>query len=164
MAVGSTIYSCTFFKKIYSDKIFHITEDSQHHLLNWLLRPVLFLYRWVSLSPLQWLSFQLRFVVANSRLDHMMMMMMNYYYYYYYYYINNNHTHTHTHFSIHDALFFKFRRVSIFQLPKTWWQIAVQFQRTPLDLVPFWMALKQMFLQDWNNFCFKPTPKMQNSN
>ena len=44
LAIGNTIYSCTFFKEINSDGSFHVPEDFQHDLLYWLLNPELFCF------------------------------------------------------------------------------------------------------------------------
>ena len=76
MVIGSTVYSCSFFKKINSDGSFHVSKDSQHDLLYWLLHLELF-----SLSESQGFStiwaktykpeyFQFNIIVANSCLVH----------------------------------------------------------------------------------------------
>ena len=59
-AIGSAVYSCTFFKEISSDDFFHVSEDCQHHLLYSLPRPELILYQRVIVFPLHRLSFRLR--------------------------------------------------------------------------------------------------------
>ena len=33
LAIGSSIYSCSYFKEINRDGTFHVIEDCQHHLL-----------------------------------------------------------------------------------------------------------------------------------
>ena len=63
LAIGFTIYICSFYKDINNDGSFHVPEDYQHDLLYWPLYKELFLY-W-SVFPHQGLSFQL-FIVANS--------------------------------------------------------------------------------------------------
>ena len=39
------------------------------------------------------------------------------------------------------------------QPPKIWWQTSVS---SLFNLLSFWIASKQIFLLDWNNFCCKP--------
>ena len=65
LAVGNTVYSCTFFKEINSDGSLYIPEGYQHKLLYWLLCPEVFLYWRVGLLLLKGLSFQLGFVADH---------------------------------------------------------------------------------------------------
>ena len=69
LAIGSTIYSYTFFKEINGNNSFHVPEDCQNDLY-WPLKPELFLYWSVSMFTLHSLSSQLRLVVANPHLTH----------------------------------------------------------------------------------------------
>ena len=57
---------------------------------------------------------------------------------------------------IHHSLFCKFHMVCTSQPPKICWQTSVQVCGTLFDLLPFWIASKQIFLHDENNFCHKP--------
>ena len=57
LAIGSTIYSCTFFKEICADESFHIPEHYQHDLLYLTATPRTFLYQRVSVFLLHGLSF-----------------------------------------------------------------------------------------------------------
>ena len=42
LALGITVYSCDFFKKINYDGSIHVSEDGQHDLIYWQPDPELF--------------------------------------------------------------------------------------------------------------------------
>ena len=59
---------------------------------------------------------------------------------------------------IHITYSSSFHMVYTFQPPKIWWQISVQTGSTLFNLLPFWIATKQIFLWDKNNFCYNSVP------
>ena len=54
---------------------------------------------------------------------------------------------------IHHRFFCKFHMVCTCLPPKIWWQTSVPAWSTLFDLPP-----KEISLQNWNNFCYKPIP------
>ena len=59
---------------------------------------------------------------------------------------------------IHHILFTKFHMAFTLQPPKVWWQTSVKTWKAQFDFPSFWIALKQIFLWEYNNFCYKPIP------
>ena len=57
LAIGSTVYISTLFKEINSDEYFDVSEDSQNHLLYWLLHLERFLYQRVGVYSIPWTVF-----------------------------------------------------------------------------------------------------------
>ena len=55
----------------------------------------------------------------------------------------------------HRTFFRKCHMVYTSQSLNIWWPTSVQAWSTFFDLQPFWIALKQIFLRDQNNFCNK---------
>ena len=61
VAIGRTIFSCTFFKDLISDGSFPVPEHCQHYFLYWPLRLKVFLYR----ESVCFHSFSPRLIVTN---------------------------------------------------------------------------------------------------
>ena len=55
----------------------------------------------------------------------------------------------------HCTIFSKFHIVCNSQPPKICCQTTVQACRTLFELPPFWIVSNQIFLWDWNHFCYK---------
>ena len=70
LPIWSTVYNCTFLKKINSDGFFYVPEHCQHHLFYWLLCLKLFFYRKVSMFPLHGLLFSTQACCDKSMFNH----------------------------------------------------------------------------------------------
>ena len=75
IAIGSIVYSCTFFKEINCKRSFHVSECCLYDLLYWPQCSEFFLNCRVSIFSLHGLSFWLRLVMSNLYLCFSILMM-----------------------------------------------------------------------------------------
>ena len=123
LVTEGTVYNSTCFKEINSDGFFHVLEHCLDYFLYWPLCQELFLYLKVSVFSLHKRSFQLRLVLANTCLTHL----LTYF------------THSFVNFTWFTLLGHqRFDDRSLFK------------RGTLFQLLPFWIASKQILKQSTN--------------
>ena len=121
-----------------NEGFFHMPEDCHYDLLYWLLRPERFF-----LPEIQ--------CISNHRTSFRLLLLVVYYFFFLL--LKNCFF-----FRTHLTFFYKFHMVCTSQLIKVWWQTSVQAYSILFDLASFWIASKEIFMWDWNKFCYKPLP------
>ena len=134
MAISSTVYSCPFFKEIKSDRFF-ISQKTINMVLFADCCTQNFFFSGDSVFPLQGCLFKL-----------------DSYWQIYVYPIHKYFCDLNMFLYTHLRFFCKFYMVCTSQPWNIWWQTSVQVWSALFDLPLFWIASKEIFLWDWNNF------------